>query len=212
MIPDYIFFMKVDDYMEGWKQSSCSFCISHQLFVSSVECVRGVNIDQVNIFFILAQIKHNLIQGRNIINYTSAVIWWLCLKGILKQITVIMLLKLVMNQIRNVGCWRFISPRREAVWGADVGKYSSTDVELDSAVMLINVFTQPSAISVRASYSHKSGQTGNRERVRVNNWSSWPCAIHILRQRIKERASEFDIEPERRRRNLPRQRCCSCSD
>lgn len=58
MIPDYIFFMKVNNYMEGWKRSSCCFCISHQLFVSSVECVHGLNIDQVNIFFILAKIKN----------------------------------------------------------------------------------------------------------------------------------------------------------
>lgn len=81
MIPDYIFFMKVDDYMEGWKRSSSCFCISRQLFVSSVERLHGWNIDQVNIFFILAKIKPDLIQRRNIINSTSAVISWPRLKG-----------------------------------------------------------------------------------------------------------------------------------
>lgn len=39
----------------------------------------------------------------------------------------------------------------------------------DSAVTLINASTKPSTISVRASYSHKSGQTGNGERKGVNN-------------------------------------------
>ena len=33
----------------------------------------------------------------------------------------------------------------------------------DSAVTLINVFTRPSAISVRASYCSAHGQTGNTE-------------------------------------------------
>lgn len=39
----------------------------------------------------------------------------------------------------------------------------------DAAGTLTNASAEPSTISVRASYSHESGQTGNGERTAVNN-------------------------------------------